>query len=88
MTEKEKYYMFVDECGDQNLTSLDENFPIFTLCGVLMSHSQLRGMEERISGTIGKTMCLGIDILKSEEEVFDIGYASQLSTEVLYLAVE
>ena len=32
MTEKEKYYMFVDECGDQNLTSLDENFPIFTLC--------------------------------------------------------
>lgn len=49
MAEKEKYYMFVDECGDQNLTSLDENFPIFTLCGVLMSHSQLQAMETKIS---------------------------------------
>ncbi len=33
-------------------------------------------------------MCLGIDILKSEEEVFDIRYTSQLSTEVLDLGVE
>mgnify|MGYP003313765145 CR=1 FL=1 len=49
MAEKEKYYMFVDECGDQNLTSLDKNFPIFTLCGVLMSHSQLQVMEAGIS---------------------------------------
>ena len=49
MAEKDKYYLFIDECGDQNLTSLDENFPIFTLCGVLMSHSQMRAMEERIS---------------------------------------
>lgn len=24
----------------------------------------------------GKTMCLSIDILKSKEEVFDIGYTS------------
>lgn len=49
MAEKEKYYMFVDECGDQNLTSFDENFPIFTLCGVLMSYSQLREIEKKIS---------------------------------------
>ena len=48
MVEKDKYYMFVDECGDQNLTSLDENFPIFTLCGVLMSYAQLRAMEAKI----------------------------------------
>ncbi len=33
-------------------------------------------------------MCLGIDILESEEEVFDIGYASQLSTEVFDFGVE
>lgn len=33
--------MFVDECGDQNLSSFDENFPVFTLCGVLMSHSRV-----------------------------------------------
>lgn len=50
MAEKEKYYMFVDECGDQNLAAFDENFPIFTLCGVLMSHSQLRDMEAKITG--------------------------------------
>lgn len=37
MGEKEKYYIF------------DENFPIFTLCGVLMSHSQLRDMETKIA---------------------------------------
>lgn len=49
VAEKDKYYLFVDECGGQNLTSLDENFPIFTLCGVLMSHSQLRAMEGKIS---------------------------------------
>ena len=49
VAEKDKYYLFVDECGDQNLTSLDENFPIFTLCSVLMSHSQLRAMEGKIS---------------------------------------
>lgn len=41
MADKEKYYMFVDECGDQNLSAFDENFPIFTLCGVLMSQTQL-----------------------------------------------
>ena len=28
MADKEKYYMFVDECGDQNLSALDENFPV------------------------------------------------------------
>ena len=49
MAEKEKYYLFVDECGDQNLASIDENFPIFTLCGILMSRSQLTGMERKIS---------------------------------------
>ena len=49
MIEKEKYYMFVDECGDQNLSAFDENFPIFTLCGVLMTHSQLRAKENKIT---------------------------------------
>ena len=34
----------------------------------LSSHARL----EAASRTIGKSMCLGIDVLKSEEEVFDI----------------
>ena len=34
---KEKYYLYVDECGDQNLANFDTNFPIFTLCGIIVS---------------------------------------------------
>jgi len=41
--------MFIDECGDQNLAAFDQTFPIFTLCGVLMSHSQLCDMETKIT---------------------------------------
>jgi len=32
-----KYYLFLDECGDQNLANFDASFPIFTLCGIIMS---------------------------------------------------
>lgn len=35
--QKEKYYLYVDECGDQNLANFDTNFPIFTLCGIIVS---------------------------------------------------
>ena len=41
-----------------------------------------------VFGVRCKTMCLGIDVLKSEEEVFDIGYSSELSPEVLDFGVE
>ena len=32
-----KYYLFLDECGDQNLANFDPSFPVFTLCGILIS---------------------------------------------------
>ena len=67
MDEKEKYYMFVDECGDQNLSSFDENFPIFTLCGVLMSHPQLRDMETNITALKKKYWGKGVVILHSHD---------------------
>ena len=35
--EKEKYYLYVDECGDQNIANFDTNFPILTLCGIIVS---------------------------------------------------
>ena len=35
-----------------------------------------------------KSMCLSIDILESEEEVFNIRYTSELSSEVLDFGVE
>ena len=34
-----KYYLFLDECGDQNLANFDPLFPVFTLCGIIMNES-------------------------------------------------
>ncbi len=44
-----KFYMFVDECGDQNLSNFDPSFPIFTLCGVIVSHEQNQALNKKIS---------------------------------------
>jgi len=32
-----KYYLFIDESGDHGLTHVNPDFPVFLLCGVLMS---------------------------------------------------
>ncbi|MDR2920063.1 MAG: DUF3800 domain-containing protein [Tannerella sp.] len=42
-----KYFLFLDECGDQNLANFDASFPIFTLCGIMMSEDnyQKLGLE-------------------------------------------
>ena len=44
-----KYYLFLDECGDQNLSSFDPSFPIFTLCGVIMSQEQLKIITDKVN---------------------------------------
>ena len=49
MVEKEKYYMFVDECGDSFLDNIDEDFPIFTLCGIIVSRTQLKALEKKVT---------------------------------------
>ena len=43
---------------------------------------------ERLLGLREKSMCLGIDILKSEDEVFNFCYPSELSSEGLDLGIE
>lgn len=43
-----KYYLFLDECGDHSLSSIDKNFPIFTLCGIILSEFQYQLLGERI----------------------------------------
>lgn len=43
-----KYYLFIDECGDHQLEKFNPSFPIFTLCGVLISEDKLDGLEKRI----------------------------------------
>ena len=43
-----KYYLFLDECGDQNLANFDPSFPIFTLCGIILSEAQLQMLTTQI----------------------------------------
>lgn len=42
------YYFFIDETGDHGLTFVDENFPLFLLCGCLFSEDELRNAESKI----------------------------------------
>jgi len=44
-----KYYLFLDECGDQNLSNFNPDFPLFTLCGVIVSEADYATICERIS---------------------------------------
>jgi len=43
-----KYYLFLDECGDQNLANFDPSFPVFTLCGILISENDYNTMGVKI----------------------------------------
>lgn len=45
-TEKSKYYLFIDECGDHNLAKYDPGFPVFTLCGILVSRQNLNALNK------------------------------------------
>lgn len=44
--DKSKYYLFIDECGDHNLAKYDPGFPVFTLCGILVSQHNLRSLSK------------------------------------------
>ena len=43
-----KHFLFLDECGDQNLADFDPSFPIFTLCGIIMSEGDYEIMCSKI----------------------------------------
>ncbi len=43
------YYLYLDECGDQNLTNFDPSFPVFTLCGIIISEEKQNVLEEQIN---------------------------------------
>ena len=45
----DKFVLYLDECGDQNLSSFDPQFPIFTLCGVVVSEEQDELLADRIN---------------------------------------
>lgn len=46
---RQKYYMYVDECGDQNLSNFEDTFPIFSLCGVIVLEEQRIALEQKIN---------------------------------------
>lgn len=41
-----KYHLFIDECGDHNLEKYDSGFPVFTLCGILVSQQNLNALNK------------------------------------------
>ena len=45
----DNFVLYLDECGDQNLSSFDPQFPIFTLCGVVVSEEQDELLAVRIN---------------------------------------
>ncbi|MDE6057998.1 MAG: DUF3800 domain-containing protein [Muribaculaceae bacterium] len=49
-SKKEHFTLFIDECGDPNLEKFDKTFPIFTLCGVLISDKKLGCLENEVNG--------------------------------------
>ncbi len=60
--EQSKYYLYIDECGDQNLEHYDPNFPIFTLCGILVPEKKLNALNAAFNS-------LKLRIFGSEEVV-------------------
>lgn len=48
MARKEKYNLYIDECGDHNLATYDRNFPIFTLCGILVPVKSLNKFQRSV----------------------------------------
>lgn len=44
-----KYYLYIDVYGDQNLENFNPSFPIFTLCGILVSRENKRKLEDEFN---------------------------------------
>lgn len=44
-----KYYLFIDESGDHGLVNLDPNFPVFLLCGLLISEENYNKVRAEIN---------------------------------------
>lgn len=44
-----KYYLFIDESGDHGLKTIDTSFPVFLLCGVLVSEEELTKIDNQVN---------------------------------------
>lgn len=78
------YYLFIDESGDHGLTTLNPDFPVFLLCGVLLAEPDyfaIRDEFNRIKGEFWKNKQVifhSRDIRKCEKE-FQILFDMELS---------
>lgn len=48
MAAKERYNLYIDECGDHSLATYDRNFPVFTLCGILVPVKNVNNLKKRV----------------------------------------
>lgn len=44
-----KYYLFIDESGDHNLGNFNPIFPVFTLCGIIISEANYKIFDQRLN---------------------------------------
>lgn len=44
-----KYHLFIDESGDHGLVNLDASFPVFLLCGLLISEENYKETRNEIN---------------------------------------
>lgn len=58
-----KYTLFIDESGDHGLTTIDNNFPVFLLCGCLISGTEYENIREKINK-------IKTDIWKDKKVIF------------------
>jgi len=40
-----KYFLFIDESGDHGLGNIDFSFPVFVLCGIIVSESNYNNIK-------------------------------------------
>ncbi len=97
------YFLFMDESGDHGLGSIDPHFPVFVLCGALMSEANYKILELKLTEIKKKfwgdkkVIIHSSDIRKCEKEfqiLFDLDikkdfYASinNLITELKYTII-
>ncbi len=80
------YHLYIDESGDHGLVNLDANFPVFLLCGMLVSepnYESIRNEMNRIKRQFwnNKTVIFhSRDIRKCEKE-FQILFDLELKTD-------
>jgi len=86
-----KYYYFIDETGDHSLGFIDKNFPIFLLCGILLSEKSYRDAIDQINklklSFFGSTEVIlhSRDIRKCNgafQKLFDLGLKERFYTEI------